>query len=127
MREAFRMKGIEMEVTGYKKVKGPSQTITQHIDGPGFLDYTKTITEDTWIEVPIINGDDSAIKDGSATLSSGSVGKASFKKGTDAAALDLDAIKSASGADANEDKIKDLEEEEDRYHSIERRISSMQK
>jgi hypothetical protein len=131
MRKAFRMKGIEMEITGYKKVKGPSQTIVQHIDGPGFLDYDKTITEDTWIEVPIINGDDSLIDSGSVTkdtteyLSSGSNKAATFKKGTDASTLDLNAIKSASGADKNDEKIKELEEEEDRYHSIERRIGSL--
>lgn len=134
LRKALRMKGIEMEVTGYKKVKGPSQTIVQKIDGPGPLDYTKTITEDTWIEVPIINGDASGIddaasvnKDTQAYLSSGDIGKANFVKGTDDSTINVDALKEESGAKENEEKIKELKKEEDRYHSIERRIGSLQK
>lgn len=134
LRKALRMKGIEMEVTGYKKVKGPSQTIVQKIDGPGPLDYTKTITEDTWIEVPIINGDASGIDDAAsvnkntqAYLSSGDIGKANFVKGTDDSTINVNALKEESGAKENEEKIKELKKEEDRYHSIERRISSLQK
>jgi hypothetical protein len=45
MEEIFRMKGIEMKVTGYKNVPGPKTTTTQTITNGLGIKTTKTIEE----------------------------------------------------------------------------------
>ena len=146
MQEIFRMKGIEMKVTGYKSIPGPKTTTVQTITNSLGFKTTKTIEEQQDIQVPIINGDDSGIyaanANGTVTATdkngnSKDLAKASkagedahvaeFVKGPDSSTIDSSAFEDASGQKEIEEKIKALEEEKDLYHQINEEIKAIER
>ncbi len=145
MQEMFRMKGIEMKVTGYKNVPGPKTRTVQTITNGLGIKSKKIIEEQQDIQVPIINGDDSNIYGGSpgnitATNTDGEKVEpvkaselgddkfvAEFAKSADANSIDTKAFEDASGEKETQKKIDALEEEKDLYHQINKEIEATER
>ena len=123
----MRAKGYELNITGWKEVDGPKKTIKQTITGTGLFGLgkqEKTITEQEKIQVPIINGQGSAI--------SGTAAPASVVKSYDESTINFSQTDEGGGGAGTSKKdkeknLRELNDEVDRYHEIEEVIDDLSK
>ena len=117
----FKAKGFEFKVTGWKQVPGPEKTITRKYKNWLGREQTDVITEQETMQVPIINGDDEGIVSGTAS-------KATINKLTDDSSFDFSRKSEDQGGGLeNKNELKKLDEEVDRYHEIDKTITSLER
>ena len=124
LEQLFRVKGFELNITGWKNMPGPVKRTTQKTyDGfTGKEESYKVIEEQEDVRVPIINGDTSGLK---STQVSGTANVATVTKSTDKRVIDTSAAEEK--ADKAKDRRKKLENELDRYHEINEIISDTER
>ena len=116
LEKLFRAKGYELNITDWKEINGPEKTITQKTYVGGKKVSVKTIKESEKIKVPVINGDDSGINGGSAPT---------YTKSTDERIIDTTA--SEERKEKNNDRLKDLDGEKERYYKINQLIANTER
>lgn len=115
LQKIMHAKGYELEISGWKEVDGPTKTITQEIIDWTGVPQKKTIKETEKLQVPIINGEGSAIKGTSAP--------ATVVKSTSSNNINTSQTnKTKENEKEAKNRVKGLKDEQSRYHKLTKTI-----
>ena len=127
LQKMMRMKGFEMNITGWDTMPGPVTTTYQTVstwddkDKEWKQQSVNRLESSEDIKIPIINGDTSKLK---GKLSGTVSGSASIRRSSNPTTINTSTVNKNKGA---EKEGKKLDEEIERYYKIDKRLQSLER
>ena len=114
LEEAFSLRGYDLKFDT-QQIPGPTTTKTISGKGPFGLDWSTQYTEQTMIDVPLLQGGDVSITGGNST------GNVTARRVVDNTSLNLSAIEENKNT-----KVKDVTKDLDRYYTINEALEDLE-